>query len=496
MASSKLAQEQFVYKERIDLVDNYPHSTMKFSILTVIAFTAVSTFAHPLHDGFDNPQPKYIIADISKQEYNFTESPFVKRDVESVTTPLINQINYYQLEMTVGNPPQRMSALLDTGSSDLWFFGTNSGQRDITTFDAGKSQTYHNNHTNFQINYVSGSARGTWGTDDITIGGAKLAGQSFAVVNQGNGLSGLPGLVGVGMPSLESTNQGFGLRSVYNNVPASLYAQGYIESPTFSLYLNSVDAQQGSVLFGALDHSRYQGQLYTVPRTSNSRYNIALDSISVGGSQYRGSTTTLDSGTTLGSLPDNICSGLADELGLTLNYQYGAYVTYPGSYDPETQVVFTFSGVQFPVRLEDLLIDSEKLGPPLPSGLKIFAFGPSSQTGNQVIFGDIFLRNFYVVYDMNNKNIGLALADFTGRAPQIEAISADATNFPGAVVAAPNMQAAPINASPAASANRNQNQNQNQSVASDLLTWIQRNNPFANLFGGGNNARNSRNRGQ
>ena len=436
---------------------------MKLSIL-FISYGVVAVVASPLAS---QEEPKYIRADLSKREFNFTESPFVKRDV--ISSPLFNQVNYYQLDMQVGNPPQKLSALLDTGSSDLWFFGPNSGQSGIHTYNARQSRTFHNNNTNFQINYVSGSARGTWGTDDVTIGGAKLSAQSFAVVNQGNGLSGLPGLVGVGVPALESTNQGFFGRSVYSNVPASLYSQGYISSPTFSLYLNNVNAEEGSVLFGAIDHSKYKGSLYSIPRVSRSRYNIQMDSISVGGTSYGGAAATLDSGTTLGSLPDNIVTNLASSLGLTHSPQFGAYVTYPGRYRPDTPVTFQFSGIPFTVRLEDLLISSDKLGPPLPSGMKIFAFSPASQSGNQVIFGDIFLRNFYVVYDMSNQQIGMALADFTQRPSQIEAISSN--TFPRAIQAQNYDSAAQ-----SAPANRQQ---------LTLFEWIQRNNPFANLFGGG-----------
>lgn len=76
------------------------------------------------------------------------------------------------------------------------------------------------------------------GTDDITISGAPLKRQSFAIVTSGNGLSGIPGLIGVGLPALESTNVNGGFfsnRHTYSNVPLSLFEQGHINTPTYSL---------------------------------------------------------------------------------------------------------------------------------------------------------------------------------------------------------------------------------------------------------------------
>lgn len=376
--------------------------------------------------------PKYIKADISKNTLSLPSLLQRRGAKGGIGTALFNEMSYYQIDMEVGTPPQKLSALLDTGSSDLWFFSRDSGVKNVPLFDPAQSQSFHNNYSSFRIEYVSGSAQGNWGTDNVKIGGATVKGQSFAVVNRGNGVDGLPGLVGVGVTALESTNQGYFNRREYQNLPASLHSQGLIDTPTFSLYLNNADAKQGSVLFGAVDHSKYKGQLYTVPRTSSTRYNIALDTIKVDGEGLGGATVNLDSGTTLGSLPDRLASSLAAKCGLKFNNQIGAYSVENGKYNPNLEVAFVFSGITFQVKLEDLLISSEKLGPPIPSGLKIFAFGPASATGDQVIFGDIFLRNFYVVYDLKNKQIGIALAKFENTEPQIEAITT--TKFPRSVV--------------------------------------------------------------
>ena len=37
----------------------------------------------------------------------------------------------------------------------------------------------------------------------------------------------------------------------------------------YSIYLNSKDSNEGSVIFGGIDHSKYEGTLQTIPITNN-----------------------------------------------------------------------------------------------------------------------------------------------------------------------------------------------------------------------------------
>lgn len=378
---------------------------MKFLVISV-ASLASTVLAAP--GGF-----KYIRADLKKRTIEDDSAQQLMRR-GMINTPLYNQVQFYQIDMDVGNPPQKLSALLDTGSSDMWFFS--SGVPGATAhFNPRQSSTWQNNNTQFTIGYVSGNARGTWGTDDVSISGAKIKKQSFALVTQGNGLSGLPGLIGVGLPALESTNVNYnflgGPKRTYSNVPISLFEQGHITTPTYSMFLDNIDATAGTVLFGAIDHSKYKGTLYSVPRVHNSRFNVNVDNFSVNG-QSIGSigSATLDSGTTLGSLPDSIINSLARSL--RLQQSQGVYYARKNSYNPNTPISFSISGAQFNLKMGDLFVDSEKLGDSFPKGLSVFGFTPASTTQNQIILGDVFLRNFYIVYDLAHPQIGVALANF------------------------------------------------------------------------------------
>lgn len=390
---------------------------MKYSVFAILALASAGSVTA-------EKEFKFIQAEISKTEIQGAGELFRRGNVD---TPLYNQVSFYQINLDVGTPPQKLSALLDTGSSDMWFFSNSAGAQGVQSFSPELSSTWHNNYTQFTIGYVSGNAQGTWGTDDVSISGGKIRAQSFALVTSGRGLSGIPGLIGVGLPALESTNSNynfFGGRHTYSNVPISLFEQGLIPTPTYSLFLDSVSASAGNILFGAIDHSKYKGTLYSVPRVHASRFNINIDGVYVNGRNIGSvGSSTLDSGTTLGSLPGNVISGLVSSLGLQQDPANGVYYARRGSFNANTPVVFSISGIQFQLKAGDLFVDSEKLGSPFQPGLAVLGFTPSSQTQNQIILGDVFLRNFYIVYDLQNPQIAIALANFNRQQPQMELIT-------------------------------------------------------------------------
>ncbi|GEQ68569.1 hypothetical protein JCM33374_g2237 [Metschnikowia sp. JCM 33374] len=99
----------------------------------------------------------------------------------------------------------------------------------------------------------------------------------------------------------------------YENFPIRLKRTGVIKKVAHSIYLNDTECTSGTVLFGSVDHTKYYGQLQTVPiinlySTSFSApvaLFIGLDSITLGDSNenigiYNETIAALlDSGTTL-----------------------------------------------------------------------------------------------------------------------------------------------------------------------------------------------------
>ena len=191
---------------------------------------------------------------------------------------MTNQQSFYSVEVDVGTPSQRVTVLLDTGSSDFWVMGSDNPYcsddtsttgidcSEFGTFDSSSSSTFHNNGTAFNIHYGDGSfALGTWGTDTVSIDDITLDALSLAVANSSNSSM---GVIGLGLAGLETTYSSShavksGQTYQYANFPLALKNAGIVAANAYSLYLNDPEETTGNILFGAVDHSLYSGQLYT-----------------------------------------------------------------------------------------------------------------------------------------------------------------------------------------------------------------------------------------
>jgi len=122
-------------------------------------------------------------------------------------------------------------------------------------------------------------------------------------------------------------------------IPDALYDAGYISSRSYSLYLDDIEEQKGSILFGGIDTAKFTGDLITLATqvdlsgdAHNGNYvrqDVRLTSISgtVNGtftqlseSNYS-ATVTIDSGTAGFDLPDPFYSAIVDGLPIVQDDQ-------------------------------------------------------------------------------------------------------------------------------------------------------------------------------
>lgn len=274
----------------------------------------------------------------------------------------------------------------------------------------------------FSISYADGTyANGFWGHDYVDFGSSNVSDCSFAVVNDTTLDT---GVFGIGFAQLETTYSGSTLTRLYTyeNFPLRLKETGQINKVLYSLYLNTADALSGSVLFGAVDHAKYSGQLQTVPiiniyssyYRNPIRFDIVLDLITLESSSQNVSVldlhipALLDSGTTLTYLPTAILSSLVSLLGGSLSLL--GYYRVSCSYNTNRAfAVFNFSGVEIKVPMSDLILS-------LGSTCYLGVLGQSSDslTGSPyAILGDNFLRNAYIVYDLEDYEISLAQVNYS-----------------------------------------------------------------------------------
>jgi hypothetical protein len=219
-------------------------------------------------------------------------------------------------------------------------------------------------------------------------------------------------------------------------------ASNITSSNAYSLWLNRLGSDEGTILFGGVNTAHYTGPLRTLPVVSYNGHYIhlwltltemgvesAADDITKSYSETRSTTgeqefpfvALLDSGATLTYLPSNIVAQIFSDLDVHLyepeQFGYVPCDTYLVGRE-DYNLTFTFSGVTIRVPLRELVLRDAISGPgrdalQLPNNTdeESCLFGILPNTDLFPILGDTFLRSAYVVFDLDNNEISLAQAN-------------------------------------------------------------------------------------
>lgn len=424
---------------------------MKCSTLAIVAgsFLSVSAFELVQRDN-----PRVIGLDIQRRHVaNPVAHDQLRRRQKTVQQTLDNLETLYFANASLGTPPQNLRLHIDTGSSDLWTNAASSAQcssRDNPckisgTYDANSSSTYQYVNSVFNISYVDGSgATGDYAKDNFKFGGKTVQGLQFGI---GYTSSSPEGILGIGYTTNEvQVNRAGG--KAYPNLPQALADNGDINTNAYSLWLNDLDASTGSILFGGVDSDKYSGTLSKLPIIQEqgvyAEFIIALTGMGQNGKQgslfqNQAVPVLLDSGSSLMYLPNNVVESL--------------YTTFKAQYDSKQQAAFvdcnlanqqgslefTFSGVTISVPMNELVIVA---GYSRGRPVCILGIGPAENS--VCVLGDTFLRSAYVVYDLENNQIGLAQTNFNATRTSIQEIQSGKNGVPNASAVANAVSAIPV----------------------------------------------------
>ncbi|KAK4192530.1 aspartic peptidase domain-containing protein [Podospora australis] len=389
---------------------------------------------------------------------------------DTYTHRLINNIagGGYYAQVQVGNPPQNITMLLDTGSSDAWVLSNKAdlctnkvvqeeyGMKCIDTYNPTKSSTHKMLHPNgFKITYLdNGVASGDYISDDFSIGGTTIKSLQMALVTKAVRNT---GILGLGFSASEKAAQ------KYPNMVDQLSNQGLISKKAFSLYLNDRRTDAGSILFGGIDTDKFIGSLQTLPMLSaNGTYSsFEVDFTGLSITWTNGTTLTtntsildhpapavLDSGTTLSYLPDEMTDIISPALSTAFDPDLRMTLIDCNYLTTERNLRITFrfnSTVTIAVPVYEMVLDvlgNYRIHPSIPFSKSACLFGIQStaifeQTGtvkqsNFTLLGDTFLRSAYVVFDLQHYQIGLAQANLNSSRAAVVELNSAATKLPAA----------------------------------------------------------------
>eukprot|EP00529_Nitzschia_sp_RCC80_P021465 CAMPEP_0113456344 /NCGR_PEP_ID=MMETSP0014_2-20120614/8838_1 /TAXON_ID=2857 /ORGANISM="Nitzschia sp." /LENGTH=413 /DNA_ID=CAMNT_0000347793 /DNA_START=57 /DNA_END=1298 /DNA_ORIENTATION=+ /assembly_acc=CAM_ASM_000159 len=309
----------------------------------------------------------------------------------------------------IGSPPQEFTVIFDTGSSNLWIPKVGCSHCGIPfigqkhKFDHDKSSTYTEDGSDFEIMYGSGSVKGFFSLDDVLLADdIVINAQKFAEVTDAGGLGmayslgKFDGILGMGFSSISIG----GAPTVFENA----IKQNKVDQPIFSFYLG--DNGPGELTFGGYDSSKFEGELQSVKLDAATYWQITLDSVKAGDYSEESSdkiTAIVDSGTSLITGPKAEISKIAAAVGATPNIM-GEYTIDCKKLDEIPDIVFTIGGNDYTVPGKKAVIQAQ--------GTCLFAFMGMDfpAPGPQWILGDVFMREYYTVFNYVDKTIAFAKA--------------------------------------------------------------------------------------
>ncbi|KAM9324964.1 pepsin A-like [Gastrophryne carolinensis] len=303
--------------------------------------------------------------------------------------------------ISIGTPPQSFTVLFDTSSANFWVpsitctnFNINPGCSNHQRFNPQKSSTFQaRNTTIMEYN----GAIGTQGYDTVQIGTTKITHQIFSLAEYEPGsffyYCPFDGVLGLASPSIAS----FDALPVFEN----MWTEGLIPQYIFSVYLSSQGQSGSFILFGGVDYSFWNGNINWIPVSSQTYWQITVDSVSVNGQVISSNFQAIvDTGTSLLAGPSNAIDNIMEYIGATQD-SYGEFTINCNSKSPD--VVFTINGVQYPLPARAYV---QQNGQECVVGFQSMVLQPSAEA--LWILGDVFLRDYYVVFDRANNHVAMA----------------------------------------------------------------------------------------
>ncbi|NXG57006.1 PEPA protein, partial [Hemiprocne comata] len=303
--------------------------------------------------------------------------------------------------ISIGTPAQTFSVIFDTGSSNLWVpsvYCTSPACRTHRRFNPVDSSTFLSTNDTLEIVYGSGSMTGVLGYDTITVADIQVFNQIFGLAETEPGSSfryaPFDGILGLAFPSIASS----GATPVFDN----MMKQHLVAKDLFSVYL-SRDGQSGSfVLFGAIDPAYTTNGISWIPLSAETYWQVTMDRyVSVGGQLaacFYGCQAIVDTGTSLLVVPRRTLRQLLGSLGVSPSGEISCEAAR-GLPD----VIFQINGRVFPLSPRSYVIESNG-----NCALGFQGMDVPTESGELWILGDVFIREYYVIFNRATNMVGLS----------------------------------------------------------------------------------------
>lgn len=309
--------------------------------------------------------------------------------------------------MQIGNPPQTFNLNFDTGSADIWFPSQSCKTKSCTAhtrYNASSSTTYRKDGRLWAITYGDGAgANGILASDMVNVGGIQVRQTIGLATNETEDFATSPedGLFGLGFGAIQSVP---GVKTFMDNAIAAKA----IALPVVSAYLPSVrrnGGKDGHYLFGAIDDTKFQGNLTYVPVTQQGYWQITIQDIAFNGNSLNHTSEgIIDTGSTLIMVSDAAATSIHKHVnGSSYSQDFKGWVVPCSLANVTGTVSFTMASKPFEVPLAELAWES------ITEGSETCFSGIQGGADGLWILGDVFIKNNYCVFDHSiQASIGIA----------------------------------------------------------------------------------------
>lgn len=410
-------------------------------------------------------------------------SPKLTARASSEQTALTSSTGYaWVVDATVGTPGQRLSLLVSSSVSDTWvpdadsagcspddyYSASSYNGYDIPSpqcrwgsYNYTNSETYlpaNQRYSSFNPSYVDDLyVYGDNMTDKLVVGDIEMDDFPMGLVSSASRWIGILGL---------GHNRSSSAYDTYPTFMDRMVSSGKIATPAYSMWLDNAEGTSGGLLFGAIDQSRYTGELFRLPGQSGYySYSTTLGTTleSINGTTDSGDVmpsirsndfpvdVTVGPGELFSFLPELLADEMASIAGATYNETLGYYtISCDAGRTNSAKFVFELGGSGGPLlsaEMSDLVIpasavDTSYLSQYWGNETEICFFGVQERSTyssyNTYNLGSSLLRRTYLVFDLANDEIALAPARFSSSSdspsPTIVAFESYGATVPSAVM--------------------------------------------------------------
>lgn len=306
----------------------------------------------------------------------------------------------YICTIQVGASGKAMQMLIDTGAANTWMMGSDCSSEPClahNTFGAKDSTSLRVTDTEFNLSYGSGTASGLIFNDAVKLAdfSIPLSFGSASVVSNEFSSYPMDGILGLGRSTSSSVKVPTFMEAIDN--------RNLLQKNLLGIHLqrNSDGSTDGELNFGSPNTNRYTGHVsYTSTAKDSDLWEIPIDDVAVDGVEcsFSGKTAIIDTGTSFLLLPP----GDAQRIHKLIpgSQQEGETFKLPCFASLPVQIIISKITYNIPPK--------DYLGKPVSGGnlcasniIGKDTFGP-----DRWLFGDVFLKNVYTIFDFDHDKIG------------------------------------------------------------------------------------------